>query len=304
MERDCVGDNPFLRDYLAYLRVERGRAPLTVEAYGRDVQSFLAFLDRDGADGGLLAATPEDVYAYEAQLVEAGLAPTTLRRRLTVLKGLYKFLMQEGLVDKSPLAQARPPKAPERLPDVLTVAQANELLSQPFRPDAIGARDRAMLEVLYGCGLRASECVGLDMGRVLLSEGYLRVVGKGSKERLVPIAGMAARALTAYLEGPRLELAAAAGPRPAAVFLNARGGRLSRQTLHAVVAKAGRAIGRPDLHPHTLRHSFATHLLEGGANLRVIQELLGHADIATTQIYTHVGRAHLVEEYLAAHPRA
>ena len=165
-----------------------------------------------------------------------------------------------------------------------------------------GLRDRALLEVLYGCGLRVSEAVGLDCDRVLLEVGLLRVIGKGDKERITPIAGAAARALGRYLNEARGTFPHAA--ETPAVFLNARGGRLTRQGIHGIVARAGLSIGVKNLHPHTLRHSFATHLLAGGADLRVIQEMLGHADISTTQLYTHLDRTLIHSEYLSAHPRA
>ena len=169
---------------------------------------------------------------------------------------------------------------------------------------AIEMRNACLLEVLYGCGLRVSELVGLDVDRVYFDEGYLRVLGKGSKERIVPFSGVAVKRMREYLEGARPQLLGNAQHPVPAVFLNARGGRLTRQSVHRIVAKAGMAIGVENLHPHTLRHSFATHLLEGGADLRAIQEMLGHSDISTTQIYTHIQAAQLKEEYFAAHPRA
>ena len=172
-----------------------------------------------------------------------------------------------------------------------------------MRADEIGLRDRAILEVLYGCGLRVSELVGMDRGDVFFDEGFVRVRGKGSKERIAPLGGMAAQTLARYLDEARPVLARRS-PGDAAMFLNARGSRISRQSVHAIVARWGRAAGIKGLHPHTLRHSFATHMLEGGADLRTIQEILGHSDIATTQIYTHVSRIHMREEYLACHPRA
>ena len=179
----------------------------------------------------------------------------------------------------------------------------NALLESVAGSDATSLRNRAILEVLYGCGLRASECSGLNVGDCVLDDGYLRVVGKGDKERIAPIAGCALSALTGYLDEGRKTFVRPSKPT-SAVFLNARGGRLTRQSIHAIVARAGLAIGVENLHPHTLRHSFATHLLAGGADLRIIQEILGHSDISTTQIYTHVNRVHIQEEYLSAHPRA
>ncbi len=180
----------------------------------------------------------------------------------------------------------------------------NRLLDRALPTTPEGLREHAILEVLYGCGLRVSELCGLNLGDVAFDEGFLLVCGKGNKQRIAPISGTAADALIQWLEEGRPAFAAKASRVTQAVFLNARGGRLTRQSVYAIVKDAGESIGMHDLHPHTLRHSFATHLLEGGADLRVIQELLGHADISTTQIYTHVDRSHIRSEYLNAHPRA
>jgi integrase/recombinase XerD len=197
------------------------------------------------------------------------------------------------------------PKVPEHLPDVVSIDQVDVLLSQPFPDGALGVRDRAILETLYGCGLRVSELTGLDTGDVDLADGFVRVFGKGGKERVVPLGGMAAHALDAYLRTARslLRPSRSIGDAGSAVFLNARGGRLTRQSVFAIVKRYGGRVGL-ELHPHTLRHSFATHMLEGGADLRALQEMLGHADISTTQVYTHVDKRHVREEYLTTHPRA
>ncbi len=291
------------REYLDYLRIERGSSPLTVSSYATDLRDYAAFLEGRGV-ARVDAIGRADVVAYEAFLVERGYAASTVERRISTLKGLHRFLVREGLAARNPVDTLQLPKAPDRLPDVLSVEQAAEMLSQPPEPDPRSLRDRAILEMLYGCGLRASECTGLDLGDAVLDEGYLRIVGKGDKERIVPIGGAALRAFCAYLERGRPELVRPYARPTAATFLNARGGRLTRQSVHAIVAEAGRTIGIDDLHPHTLRHSFATHMLEGGADLRVIQEILGHSDISTTQVYTHVDRSHIRAEYLSAHPRA
>lgn len=291
------------REYLDYLRVERGSSPLTVTAYANDLKDYAAFLQERGVvDAG--EVDRDAVVAYEADLFSRGYAVSSIDRRISVLKGFHRFLVREGRVRRNPADTLQLPKAPERLPDVLSVQQVDDLLSQPLESGPLPLRNRALLEVLYGCGLRVSECAGLDLGDAVLDEGYLRIVGKGGKERVAPIAGAARRLLSDYLEKGRPELVRPYAKPTAAVFLNARGGRLTRQSVHAVVADAGRTIGVANLHPHTLRHSFATHMLEGGADLRVIQEILGHSDISTTQVYTHVGRAHIREEYLSAHPRA
>jgi integrase/recombinase XerD len=193
-----------------------------------------------------------------------------------------------------------------RLPDVISVDDALKLLSQPFPDGPVGYRDRAVLETLYGCGLRVSELTGLDLSAIDLESGFIRVFGKGSKERLVPIAGQAVIAVREYLQHGRPFLRAkkaARRPDPDALFLNVRGGRLTRQAVFGIVRDYGAKVGL-QLHPHTLRHSFATHMLQGGAELRALQEMLGHADISTTQVYTHVDRTHVREEYLTTHPRA
>ncbi|MFD0702672.1 site-specific tyrosine recombinase XerD [Slackia equolifaciens] len=293
----------FRDEYLSYLSVERGSSRATLNSYADDLEDYLAFLGERGVSD-FAEVTHEHVEAYAADLKQRGYAPSSVERHMAAVKGFSKFLVREEYCRTNPADLVPLPKIPDRLPDAITVDQADALLSQPFRDGPLGLRDRAMLEVLYGCGLRVSELCGLDSSDVFLNEGLLRVMGKGSRERAVPIGGMAEAALSAYLDAGRPELSAHARRACSAVFLNARGGRISRQSVHALVRDAGLAVGIEDLHPHTLRHSFATHMLEGGADLRAIQEILGHSDIATTQIYTHVSRAHIREEYLAAHPRA
>lgn len=290
-----------LSEYLGYLAVERGSSRNTVEAYGRDLRRYLAWLAERGV------TDPEDVTrelveGHVAALSEVGLAPASVERAVSAIKGFHRFMVADEICRAYPTSDLPLPAKPSRLPDVITVGDAARLLDQPFPQTPAGLRDHAILEVLYGCGLRASELCGLDLRAVLLDEGLLRVFGKGEKERVVPVLGAGGRALSAYLDRGR---GALVGRRPTdAVFLNVRGDRLSRQSVHAIVERYGRVVGIEGLHPHTLRHSFATHLLEGGADLRVVQELLGHASITTTQLYTHVDRSHIRRVYLAAHPRA
>lgn len=289
------------QEYLSYLAVERGSSDNTVAAYGRDLARYVGWLAERGV------SQPADVSRalveeHVAALVDVGLAPASVERALSAIKGFHRFMVADGITEAQPAADVPLPAKPARLPDVISVADAERLLDQPFPKTPTGLRDHAMLEVLYGCGLRASELCGLDMRTVLLDEGLLRVLGKGEKERVVPMLGAAEAALTDYLERGRGKLVGRC--LTDAVFLNVRGGRISRQSVHAIVEKYGRVAGIEGLHPHTLRHSFATHLLEGGADLRVVQELLGHANIATTQLYTHVDRSHVRRVYLAAHPRA
>lgn len=292
---------PARDEYLNYLAVERGSSPNTIEAYGRDLSRYVDYVyahgvrEPDGVDRGL-------VESYAAVLSDLGLAAASVERAVSAVKGFHRFLVAEGLAETCPTADVPLPAKPSRLPDVISREEAERLLDQPFAGDARGLRDHAILEVLYGCGLRVSELCGLDVREVLLEEELLRVFGKGSKERLVPIMGAASRALGTYLrEGRGALLSSKSG---GAVFLNAHGGRLTRQSVHAIVERYGRVVGIEGLHPHTLRHSFATHLLEGGADLRVVQELLGHASITTTQLYTHLDRSHIRRVYLSAHPRA
>lgn len=297
---------PFLqyaRDYVAHLGVERGSSRLTLAAYESDLRDYFAFL----LGRGVLApcdVSRADIVAYESDLVERGYAASTISRRVSAVKGFHRFLVSDELVQTNPAESISLPQRPDRLPDALSVNQINALLDQPFGEGPRAQRDKAMLEILYGCGLRASELVSLDMGCIDFAGGVVRVLGKGSRERFVPISGTAETALKAYAYGgSRAELSMKGKGSPA-VFLNARGARMTRQAVHRIVAHAGEAVGIADLHPHMLRHSFATHMLEGGADLRAIQEMLGHSDISTTQIYTHVSRAHIREEYLSAHPRA
>lgn len=295
--------NVIIDEYLSHLRIERGSAARTVEAYSRDLADYLAFLQQEGVTE-VDAITRTTLLDYEADLHGRGYRPSSIKRRISVVKGLHKFAVREGFTKKN-VADALPlPKVPEKLPDVLSVSQVSALLDPLTAADPATLRNRAMLELLYGCGLRVSELCGLDLASLHLEEGFLRVVGKGSKERIVPISGAALESLNRYLEEGRASYFKAGRPMPAAVFLNVRGSRLSRQTVHRIVAEAGLCIGCKNLHPHSLRHSFATHMLQGGADLRVIQEILGHSDISTTQIYTHIDRTHLRAEYLSAHPRA
>lgn len=291
-------------EYLAHLSLERGASTHTLDAYRRDLGEYVdALITRDVVSPDTVSRN--DITSFIGDLRAKGLAPSSIERKVAALKGFHKFLVREGITENHPSALLPLPKVPERLPDVISIDEADRLLSQPFPDGAAGLRDRAVLEVLYGCGLRASELSGLDTTDLNLAEGLVRVMGKGGKERVVPISGMAVTSLSAYLEAGRGRLAGTTrGAAEDAVFINARGARLSRQSVFALVRRYGGRVGLPELHPHTLRHSFATHLLEGGADLRALQEMLGHADISTTQVYTHVDLRHIREEYLSTHPRA
>lgn len=309
-----------LEEYLSFLSIERGSPKNTVDAYARDLRDYLGFLEGRAISEPDGVSRP-DIEAYLASLGESGRASSSIRRAVSAIRGFHRFMLLERLCDSHPAANLVLPKRSERLPDVISREKAFELLDAPFaqgkepRPqprkngtlDYMGVacfhRDKAILELLYGCGLRVSELCGLDLCDAHLDEEALRVVGKGSKERLVPILGTAKDALANYLDAWRATLAAR-GTHASAVFLSVRGSRITRQAVHALVERYGRHVGIEGLHPHSLRHSFATHLLEGGADLRVVQELLGHASVTTTQLYTHVDRTHIRMVYLEAHPRA
>ncbi|MGI6220348.1 MAG: site-specific tyrosine recombinase XerD [Coriobacteriales bacterium] len=298
-------EEPF-GEFSAYLSLERGASGNTLDGYLRDVRRYCAYLDSSGVHD-VRDATRKHVTAYLAALSDCGYAPTSLERALSAIKRFHRFCVAERFAPTDPSSTVPLPRKPQRLPRTISIAEISSLLDQSFPDDPRGMRDKAILELLYGCGIRVSELVGLDMQRLFLDEEFIQVFGKGSKERVVPIGGTALSALTTYLERGRLLLhpKGVTGPADAnAVFLNARGRRITRQAVFNIVRAAGESVGLEDLHPHTLRHSFATHMLEGGADLRSIQEILGHSDISTTQIYTHVDRAHVRDEYLTCHPRA
>lgn len=290
-----------LAAFLAHASAEKGLAAGTLEAYARDLQAWRAWAcDHDLPDPAQ-AGTP----ALRSFLLDAAdrLGPRSRARLVSTLRSFHRFLAAEGHASGDPTLLILAPKIGRKLPVVLSGPQVLALLEAPPANEPAGLRDRAVLEVLYGCGLRASELCGLDVTDLDRRDASLRVRGKGSKERLVPVGRPALAAVAAWLARGRPELP---GRKPtAALFVNARGGRLSRVAVWGLVKKWGAASGAPEsLTPHVLRHTYATHLLEGGADLRVVQELLGHAAITTTEIYTHVDRAFVAEAYRSAHPRA
>ena len=318
-----------MHGYLQHLTVERGLARNTLESYRRDL---LRYLDAMAARGktSLAAVAEEDVAAFLAGLRQGGddhppLSAGSAARAVVAVRGLHAFALREGLAATNPAREVRPPAPPRRLPKAISISHVERLLAAA--PGAPGAtdiatqpaqlRDRALLELLYGTGARISEAVGLDvddldLGRDRDTPGAVRLAGKGGKQRVVPVGSYARAALDAYLVRGRPSLAGqpaathrhSAGTGGGAVFLNVRGGRLTRQGAWMVLRAAAGRAGLADVSPHTLRHSFATHLLDGGADVRVVQELLGHASVTTTQVYTLVTVDHLREVYAAAHPRA
>lgn len=293
-----------LKEYLWYQRAQKGAAQATLEAYERDLRRFIETV---GAQEDTDSLTYEHIVNHLAELTELGYAASSLMRTVAAIKSFCNFMVQDTLSSKNAAVTVKMPKIPSHLPSTLSISEVSELLDQEFEETPRGLRDKAILELLYGCGLRVSELVALNLAELDMTDGLIRVFGKGSKERMVPIGGAALAALESYLREARGLLHTKKMQAPSegsAVFLNARGGRISRQGVYDIVVDYGKRVDISDLHPHSLRHSYATHLLEGGADLRSIQQLLGHASISTTQIYTHVGRSHLREEYLLYHPRA
>ncbi|MGC7098942.1 site-specific tyrosine recombinase XerD [Amycolatopsis lurida] len=297
-----------IKAYLNHLTVERGTAKNTLDSYARDLRRYAAHLAAAGVTD-FTTVSPEHIAAFGAALREGDdehqpLAASSSARALVAVRGLHRFAHADGITEQDPAREVRPPAAARRLPKALPVDQVLKLLDTPPAEGDRPLRDRALLELLYSTGARISEAVGLDLDDIDQDERTVRLDGKGGKQRLVPIGRPAVEALDAYLVRARPSLAAR-GRGTAAVFLNARGGRLTRQSAWQVLKTSAERAGiQAVVSPHTLRHSFATHLLEGGADVRVVQELLGHASVTTTQVYTLVTVNTLREIYATAHPRA
>jgi integrase/recombinase XerD len=293
-------------DFLAYLEFERGLSRNTLDAYRTDLLQYGRFLE--GREESALEATPGDVADFLEVLAKGTedrppASPATIHRKSACLRSFYRHLRRDGLLDTDPTATLSTPRRSRKLPQVLTRGEIEKLLAQPGGTEPAALRDRALLEVMYACGLRASEAIGLELMDVDVDEGVLRARGKGSKERVVPIGQAALRALRIYLERGRPKLVK--GAPEAHVFVNFRGGHLTRQGLYKIVRRHAQTAGLADrMSPHTLRHTFATHLLAGGCDLRSVQEMLGHADVSTTQLYTHLSSERLKDVYFRAHPRA
>ncbi len=288
-------------EYLSHLRLEKGLADNTINAYHLDLKKYLNFLQKNKIRKPE-KITHQIVTDFLYKLKNEGYADASIARAVAPIKNFHKFIVREGFTKQYPLADLKTPKKRKKLPDILSVEKVNDLIDQIQGKNSLSQRDRAMLEVLYGCGIRISELVYLNLDDLDLNRGYIRVFGKGSRERIVPLGIKAAEALNFYLNKGRIILRK--NRLPQALFLNFRGQRITRQGAWKIIKKQAKEAGVEDITPHTLRHSFATHLLENGANLKAVQEMLGHADISTTQIYTHVTRKHLKKVYLETHPRA
>ena len=296
-----------VEQFLNYTTVERGLSPNTIAAYRNDLTQFVDFLQsRDSSlqgNGSWKRIDTEALTAFVLDLHERGYSDKTKTRKVASTKALFGFLLEEGVIDKNPMEDFASPGVGESLPETLSVEEIDALLSVEEAATPMSLRDRAMIEIMYATGVRVSELVSLDIDDVDLDENFVRCMGKGSKERIIPVHDEAVEAVRVYLQDGRESLAGPAAGR--ALFVSRKGGRLTRQALWLILKGRAQAAGiERKITPHTLRHSFATHLLIGGAQLRHVQELLGHASITTTQVYTHLTSEHVRAQYESSHPRA
>lgn len=291
-----------VEEFIHYLAVERGLADNTLDSYNRDLNQFMGFLENEKVLD-LQKATRNLIMGYLLFLQKRGRATATVSRHLAALKSFYHFLLREKYIEKDPTVNLESPKLEKKLPHILSVNEVEMLLNQPKIGDPGGLRDKAMLELLYATGIRVSELISLDVNHINLDMGYVRCFGKGSKERIIPVGSLARKCVGEYLQKGRVKLIKNKAEQ--SLFVNQHGRRLTRQGFWKIIKKYARLASiTKEITPHTMRHSFATHLLENGADLRSVQEMLGHADITTTQIYTHLTKGRLREVYAKSHPRA
>lgn len=303
---DAVGQSREIEEFLGWLLAERGRSANTLNAYRSDLIEYRTWLEERGLS--IRGAAAADIHRYSSSLLERGLAASTVARKMTAVRSLHRFLVVEGIRDVDPAADFEGVRVPSGIPKPLSEDEVERLLASVVGGDPVSLRDRALLEILYATGARVSEICGLDFGDIDHESGLLRLYGKGAKERIVPIGSLALRALRIWLTEGRDQMSSGAQRYRVdtmAVFIDRKGGRLKRQAAWAIVARHARRIGLTEkLSPHVLRHSCATHMLDRGADLRIVQEMLGHASISTTQVYTRVSQEHLLLEYRRAHPRS
>lgn len=292
----------FLREYLAHLKLERNLSENTIISYKNDINSFLAFLAEIGIDD-LSDIVSEHIVKFFKLLKDLGLSGTSTARYFSSLKGFFSYLIKNDYLKANPIDKISAPKLSKKLPGVLNINEIENILSKPDVDDKLGLRDKAILELFYACGTRVSELLNLKLSDLFLDDEVIRVLGKGSKERLIPIGSSAINWINEYLKKSR-PLLAKKMKSENYLFLNSRGTKISRMGVWKIVDRyVKEADIKKDVHPHTFRHSFATHLLEGGADLRAVQEMLGHADISTTQIYTHIDRDYIKQIHKQFHPR-
>ena len=299
--RDITDIAEVKKRYVGYLTLEKGMSANTAVAYGDDVGKLTAYLADAGV--GLVRATTDDLERFVCTLQDVGIQPRSQARIISGVKSFYKFLRQEGYMDNDPTELLLTPKIGRHLPEVLTIDEIDAMIAAIDMSKAEGQRNRAIVETLYGCGLRVSELITLKLSQLYVEERYVVIQGKGNKQRLVPISPVAIEQINLYLEQTRSHQVAKKGSEDI-LFLNRRGAMLTRQMIFHIIKQLCELAGiRKVISPHTLRHSFATHLLEGGANLRAIQQMLGHESITTTEIYVHIDRTRLRDEILKYHPR-
>ena len=292
-----------LQDYLHFLKVERQLADNTISSYKRDLTSYIGWFVQHSTE--LQSINQQKITEYLHSLKESGKSSRTVSRQISSIRSFHQFMLRDKVTDTDPTVHLELPKLEQKLPRVLSPADIDTIIDTVGTTTPQSIRDTAMIELLYGTGMRVSELIGMNVSDINLTMGFVRVFGKGSKERIVPIGTTAVNACTAYLEDVRPEFVSAARSDRDALFLNGRGGRLTRQSIWSLLRSVSeRAQLTQKLTPHMLRHSFATHLVENGADLRSVQEMLGHADISTTQIYTHVSKTRLKDVYSQYHPRA
>lgn len=295
--------NGHVQDFLQYIIVERALSKNTIDSYKRDLTQYVRYLEKVESIETIHKVDRNHIMGYLLFLKENGKASTTLARNIASIRSFHQFLLREKVSNQDPSVHIETPKTERKLPKVLSTQEVEALLDTPASNDPFSQRDKAMLELLYATGIRVSELVQLNIGDVHLDMGFIRCIGKGNKERIIPLGKMAQAAIERYLHNGRSIMLK--GKKTEALFLNHHGNRLSRQGFWKILKLLARkAHIEKELTPHTLRHSFATHLLENGADLRAVQEMLGHADISTTQIYTHVTKTRLKDVYSAFHPRA
>jgi integrase/recombinase XerD len=292
----------FLKEYLTHLKLEKNLSVNTVSSYKNDLTSFNSFLKDKNIDDPS-NVTSEHISVFFKILKELGLSGTSSARYFSSLKGFFLFLLKNKYIVKNPIEKISAPKLSKKLPAVLDVAEVEKILSQPIANNKLGLRDKAILELFYACGTRVSELINLKVNDLFLSDEIIRVLGKGSKERLIPIGSSAIKWISDYLKSSR-PLLMKKSKSENYLFLNSRSSKLSRMGIWKIIDRYVKEAGiEKEVHPHTFRHSFATHLLEGGADLRAVQEMLGHADISTTQIYTHIDRDYIKQVHKQYHPR-
>jgi len=291
-----------LRSYFHFLQLEKGSAKNTLASYKVDLRRYVEYLEEHSIRS-VDEVKESNVTAFLSLLKDMGLVASSISRNFSAIRGFHRFLIGEGITKNDPTQNIDSPKLSRRLPSVLTLDEIEKILNQPNINEPLGLRDRAILELLYATGLRVSELISLKQSNLLFDTGIIRVMGKGSKERIVPVGRSAIQYVELYQRQVRVHLVKRMDTSDA-VFLNYRGRPLSRMAIWDMIKRYARQAGiEKEVHPHTFRHSFATHLLEGGADLRAVQEMLGHADIATTQIYTHIDREYLKEVHRTFHPR-